>query len=106
MGYLKGVDLQHEPVLGPEIAPATASAIWAQNRQGLQINPLQIPQVTDKAALKQLHTGTFKLHPISIFLYMSATLPVLGPKIARVKQFKGPKHERSNLGAQNTSEAI
>ena len=34
-GYLKGVDLQPEPVLGPEIAQATASGIWAQNRHEL-----------------------------------------------------------------------
>jgi len=34
-GYLKGVELQPEPVLGPEIA----SAIWAQNNFVLgQIN--------------------------------------------------------------------
>jgi len=31
-GYLKGVALQPDPVLGPEIARATASAIWAENR--------------------------------------------------------------------------
>ena len=36
-----------EPVLGPEIARATASAIWAQNRLGLQGNPIELPQVMD-----------------------------------------------------------
>ena len=36
-GYLKGVELQPKPVLGPEMARATASAIWAQNRRGLQL---------------------------------------------------------------------
>jgi len=49
-GYLKGVALQPEPVLSHVIAQATASAIWAQNRRGLQGNPLQIPQVMDTAA--------------------------------------------------------
>ena len=49
-GYLKGVALQPEPVLGPEIARVTASTIWAQNRRGLQGNPIQIPQVMDTAA--------------------------------------------------------
>ena len=29
------VGLKVEPVLGPEIARATASAIWAQNRQDI-----------------------------------------------------------------------
>ena len=33
-GYLKGVASQPEPVLGPEIAQETASAIWGQNRRG------------------------------------------------------------------------
>ena len=41
MSFMRGVDitraigrvgLKVEPVLGPEIARATASAIWAQNR--------------------------------------------------------------------------
>jgi len=32
-GYLKGVALQPEPVLGPVIARTTASAIWAQSRR-------------------------------------------------------------------------
>ena len=48
--YLNGVALQPEPVLGPEIARATASAIWAQNRRRLQGNPIELPQVMDKAA--------------------------------------------------------
>ena len=59
MSFMRGVDitraigrvgLKVEPVLGPEIARATASAIWAQNRRGLQGNPIQIPQVMDTAA--------------------------------------------------------
>ena len=100
-GYLKGVELQPEPVLGPEI-------VWALSRRGLQLNLLQIPQVMDNAASKQLRTGTYKLHipPIGIYLYMSAILPVLGPKIARAQRFKGPKHEHSDLRAQNMSAAI
>ena len=49
-GVFEGVALQPEPVLGPEIARATTSAIWAQNRRGLQGNPIQIPQVMDTAA--------------------------------------------------------
>ena len=40
---------------------------WAQNRQGLQVNPLQIPQVMDTAALKHFHTGTYKLYPPLVF---------------------------------------
>ena len=42
--------LKIETFLGPEIARATASAIWAQNRRGLQGNPIQIPLVMDTAA--------------------------------------------------------
>ena len=77
---MKGIELEPEPVLGSEIARATASAIWAQNRQGLQLNPLQIPQVMDKAVSKQHGTGTYKLYPpIGNFLYMSAISPVLDP---------------------------
>ena len=43
MSFMRGVDitrafgrvgLKVEPVLGPEIARATASAIWAENRRG------------------------------------------------------------------------
>jgi len=45
-----GVTLQPGTVLGPEIARATASAIWAQHRQGLQGNPIELPQVMDTAA--------------------------------------------------------
>ena len=54
----------------------------------------------DKAASKQLRIGTFKLPTplIGIFLYMSAILPVLGPKIAQAKLFKGPKHKQSDFG--------
>ena len=37
------VALKVEPVLGPEIARATASAIWAQNRQDFQRNPSNGP---------------------------------------------------------------
>ena len=42
MSFMRGVDIMRaigwvglkvEPVLGPEIARATASAIWAQNRR-------------------------------------------------------------------------
>ena len=33
-GDLNRVALQPEPVLGPEIARATASAIWGKNRRG------------------------------------------------------------------------
>jgi len=45
MSFMLGVDitraigrvgLKVEPVLGPEIARAKASAIWAQNRQALE----------------------------------------------------------------------
>ena len=50
LGEFNGVALQPEPVLGPEIAGATASAIWAQNRRGLQGNPIELPQVMDTAA--------------------------------------------------------
>ena len=40
-GYLKGVDLQPEPVSGPEIARTTRSAIWALNRQdGAQVQKI------------------------------------------------------------------
>ena len=58
MSFMRGVDitqaigrvgLKVEPVLGPEIALAVARAIWAQNRRGLQGNPIQIPQVMDTA---------------------------------------------------------
>ena len=47
MSFMRGVDitwaigrvgLKVEPVLGPEIARATASAIWAQNRRDFQRN--------------------------------------------------------------------
>ena len=37
------VGLKVEPVLGPEIAWATASAIWAQNRQDFYTNPSNGP---------------------------------------------------------------
>ena len=47
MIFMRGVDitpavervgLKVEPVLGPETARATASAIWAQNRQEARVN--------------------------------------------------------------------
>ena len=44
------VGLKVEPVLGPEIARATASAIRAQNRRELQGNPIELPLVMDTAA--------------------------------------------------------
>ena len=37
--------------------------LWAQNRLGLQLNPLQIPLVMDTSASKQLCTGIYKLNP-------------------------------------------
>ena len=37
------VGLKVEPVLGPEIARATASVIWAQNRRDFQPNPSNGP---------------------------------------------------------------
>ena len=49
MSFMRGIDitraigrvgLKVEPVLGPEIARATASAIWAKNRRGLKLNHL------------------------------------------------------------------
>ena len=86
-----------------------ASAIRAQNRQGLQLYPLQIAQVMDTAASNSLRTGIYKLKvipPIGNFLFMSAILPDLGSSIAQAKQIKGPKHERRDLRAQNTSEGI
>ena len=52
------------------------------------------------------YSGIKTITPIGNFLYKSAILPVLGPKIAQAKQDKGPKQERSDLMAQNTSEAI
>jgi len=39
-GYLKGVALQPQPALGPEIAPATASAIWAPKRREIVLPDL------------------------------------------------------------------
>jgi len=48
VSFLRGVDitraigrvgLKVDPVLGPEIARATVSTIWAQNRQAFQQNP-------------------------------------------------------------------
>ena len=86
---MKGVALQPEPVLGPEIARATASAIWALNR--LHGNPLQIPQIMDTAASKQLRTGTCKLQP-----------PSVPSSLFRAQKL----HERRDLRAQNMSEAI
>ena len=44
------VGLKVEPFLGPEIERAKASAIWAQNRQGLQGNHIELPQFMDTAA--------------------------------------------------------
>jgi len=64
MSFMRGVDitraigrvgLKVEPVLGPEIARATASAIWAQNRRDFQTNPsngpsnVKAPHKTHKA---------------------------------------------------------
>ena len=71
--------------------------IWALNKRGLQLNPLQIPQVIDRSTSKQLRTRNLPINytPIGIFLYMSVIFPVLGPKIARAKKFKGPKLKRS-----------
>ena len=69
MSFMRGVDitwaigrvgLKGEPVLGPEIARVTASAIWAQNR------PIELPQVMDTAAYIQCHTGPYKLHPLMV----------------------------------------
>jgi len=37
------VGLKVEPVLGPEIARVTGSAIWAQNRRDFQPNPSSGP---------------------------------------------------------------
>jgi len=37
------VGLKVGPVLGPEIARATASAIWAENRRDFQTNPSNGP---------------------------------------------------------------
>ena len=79
-GYLKGDELQPKAVLGPEITRATASAIWAQKRRGLQLNPLQIPLVTDTAAMKQLSTGTYKLYPHWYFFVHERHLACFGPK--------------------------
>ena len=36
-----------------------ASAIWAQNRRGLQLNHLAMAQVMDFPASKTLHTGPY-----------------------------------------------
>ena len=38
----------------------------AQNRLGLQGNPIQIPLVMDTAAQIQYRTGPYKLHPLLI----------------------------------------
>ena len=52
MSFMRGIDitraigrvgLKVKPVLGPEIARATASAIWAQNRRDFQTNPSNGP---------------------------------------------------------------
>ena len=95
------VGLKVKPVLGPEIARATASAIWAQNRQGLQVNPLQIPQVLDKAASKQLCTGTYKLHPQLVFFLHEHHLARFGPKkwvqnTSAAQRFKGKAIQGQN----------
>ena len=45
--------------------------------------------------------GHINYTPIGNFLCKSAILPVLGPKIALVKWFKGPKHKQSNSRVQN-----
>ena len=51
MIFVQGVDIMRaigrvglkvEPALGPEIAQATASVIWAQNRQGGLRNPMPV----------------------------------------------------------------
>ena len=47
------VGLKVEPVLGPEIERATASAIWAQNRQDFQPDPSNGP--SDVNALHKNH---------------------------------------------------
>ena len=56
MSFMRDVDLTRaigrvglkvEPVLGPGIARAKASAIWVQNRRGLLSNPIQISQVME-----------------------------------------------------------
>ena len=47
------VAVKVEPVLGPEIARATASAIWAQNRRTFQRNPSNGP--SNVKALHQNH---------------------------------------------------
>ena len=68
-GFMRGVDitraigrvgLKVEPVLGPEIAPATASVIWAQSRRGLQLNPLPVALVMDLPRSKSLRMGPYK----------------------------------------------
>jgi len=62
MSFMRGVDitqaigrvgLKVEPVLGPEIARATASAIWAQNRRDFQTNPSNGP--SNVKALHKTH---------------------------------------------------
>jgi len=76
-----------------EVAASITRGIW----RGLQGNPLQIPQVMDTAASKQLHTGTYKVKP---------PLVVFCTRVPS-SLFRAQKlHERSNLRAQNTSEAI
>ena len=57
-----------------------ASAIWAQNRRGLQLSPIQMAQVEDAAASKALHTGTYKLHPpLVIFFVLERHRACFGP---------------------------
>jgi len=49
------VELKVQPVLSPEIARVTTSAIWAQHRQDFQPNPSNGP--SNAFALHQNHNG-------------------------------------------------
>ena len=61
---------QHSPRWGPLSTKCSirylSSGIDAVLWCCVQGNPLQIPLVMDTAASKQLHTGTYKLHPLKI----------------------------------------
>ena len=66
LGYLNGVALQPEPVLGPVIARATASAIWAQNKGGPQTTPSS--EILHKMTLNLLSLISNLLYLISYLL--------------------------------------
>ena len=62
------VALKVEPVLGPEITRAIASAIWAQNRLDFQRNPFNGPSNVN--APHQNHNGQVPYKKTGSFVFL------------------------------------